>query len=451
MNTTLWQNILNFDLEGPVSEYGFSTRLSHEQNWTKAFTQKAILEYKKFMYLAGTSATMVSPSEIVDQVWHQHLIFSESYSRLCSIIGKFIQHIPSTHNKDESEKFLLASQRTRNLYTQVFGELPDEIWAYNNMLSSLQMKQAKVELIPLIARTIFVSPLILLLFYYLLRPLYVNIGNPDFVMTLLLLFVVSLALLDVYNTSYLIKLTGSWNNVFVLNNLLPIELTYLKSQKREEVIHVLVNRLVEKGHINVTPYPQKLEFDNDRGTHSPEEFTILQTLKEYGTISYEKLLPMLISKPTFTTTYRTMDTLKDHLINSKVFGKLFYLNFGWLLFLLNLGIVRVITGTQREKPVDIICFVVVVMVIVSVIFLRRLTHQVAVGPILKLYQAKVATNEIEHDRWDWRYYFLGTTALSMYFIPVVENLNSRDGSGGDGGSSSGGSSCSSCGGCGGGD
>lgn len=79
MNKTLWNEIEKFDFDFSLSEYGFSTRLAYENEWTTFFTQKAIEEYKKFMYLAATSNQMVSPSEIVDIVWHQHLIFTQSY------------------------------------------------------------------------------------------------------------------------------------------------------------------------------------------------------------------------------------------------------------------------------------------------------------------------------------------------------------------------------------
>src|ERR1700752_1477695 len=103
MTNTHWLKVSEFDLDDPMSEYGFSTRLANENYWTRDFTKKAIAEYKKFMYLAGTSDLMVSPSEIVDVVWHQHLIFTSSYSEFCNVLGKTIQHVPSTHNKEDHE------------------------------------------------------------------------------------------------------------------------------------------------------------------------------------------------------------------------------------------------------------------------------------------------------------------------------------------------------------
>ena len=106
MNNIFWDTILKFDFDDPEGEYVFSTRLASENFWTKNFTEIAILEYKKFMYLAATSSSMVSPSEIIDKVWHLHLVYTESYNDFCKLLGKQIKHIPSTHNKKEISKFL---------------------------------------------------------------------------------------------------------------------------------------------------------------------------------------------------------------------------------------------------------------------------------------------------------------------------------------------------------
>ena len=65
MNTELWNKILAFDFDSPPGEYSFSIRMANENYWTTNFTKQAILEYKKFMYLAATSEFMVSPSEII--------------------------------------------------------------------------------------------------------------------------------------------------------------------------------------------------------------------------------------------------------------------------------------------------------------------------------------------------------------------------------------------------
>ena len=88
MDYQLWKNIKAYEFDQDGGEYTFSLRLASEQCWTKVFTEQAIEEYRKFMYLAATADQMVSPSEIVDHVWHQHLVYTKRYQQFCEIIGK---------------------------------------------------------------------------------------------------------------------------------------------------------------------------------------------------------------------------------------------------------------------------------------------------------------------------------------------------------------------------
>ncbi|MBO9660470.1 MAG: hypothetical protein J7527_16735, partial [Chitinophagaceae bacterium] len=99
--------------------------------------EKAILEYKKFMYLATVSDSMVSPSPVIDTVWHQHLIFTQSYSQFCNTTGKFIQHVPSTHNKEDYKKFRQAKEHTIELYKKNFGNIPADIWEAESMYDTV--------------------------------------------------------------------------------------------------------------------------------------------------------------------------------------------------------------------------------------------------------------------------------------------------------------------------
>jgi hypothetical protein len=169
MNKELWNKIDKYNLDLPIGEYGFSIRLANENFWTRNYTSKAIVEYKKFMYLAATSDKMVSPSEVIDKVWHQHLIFTQSYQDFCQILGKVIQHVPSTHNKADFYKFQEAKDRTEKLYTATFGEPPQDIWAFTGMFESLELEKSKFKL-----RTVIIIGLFLLAFltipaYFALR------------------------------------------------------------------------------------------------------------------------------------------------------------------------------------------------------------------------------------------------------------------------------------------
>ena len=199
MKTERWKQILDFDFDHPWSEYGFSTRLASENYWTKAFTELAILEYKKFMYLAAVSEYMVSPSGVVDEVWHQHLIFTQSYNDFCQILGKKVQHVPSTHNKEEFQKFKLAKERTKRFYNEAFGDEPKSVWGYESMFESLHLKKGSFKIRTFLIAGILALIVLIIPFYFALRSLYSQIGNPEFIIVFIIISAIALCALEYIN------------------------------------------------------------------------------------------------------------------------------------------------------------------------------------------------------------------------------------------------------------
>ncbi len=251
MNKDLWEKIELFDFDHPPSEYDFTLRLAHENYWTQNFTKQAILEYKKFMYLAAVSDMMVSPSEIVDTVWHQHLIFTKSYSEFCTILGKQIQHIPSTHNKEDFQKFKLAKERTTKLYETHFGKQPESIWDHANPYESLNLKKSNFKLrtsliVGLVAFIVLSFPL-----YFLLKPLYLSIKNPDFIFLFLGLIIVSFVVLERYNRRKFAQAIRLFDKDSFVFDLQPYELIYLKDRNISSVVNGTVNELIDNGSIKI--------------------------------------------------------------------------------------------------------------------------------------------------------------------------------------------------------
>ncbi|HOX81601.1 MAG TPA: hypothetical protein PLJ60_03215 [Chryseolinea sp.] len=448
MDNTLWEKIAAFNFDDPMSEYGFSTRLATENFWTIGFTQKAILEYKKFMYLAGTSDLMVSPSEIIDIVWHQHLIFTQSYSDLCNIIGKNIQHIPSTHNKEDFEKFKLAKHRTKKLYNENFEAQPPEIWDYSDMYETLHLPKSQFKIRTFIIFGILSFIALLPPLYFLLKPAYLQIQNPYFLQGYIALIFLSFIGLRLYNKSYLITIVKAFKPYSFIHQLNPFELVYLKTQQLQNVVHGNVDTLVKKGTIVVKS--EKLKLKDEVSADNIEEFTIIESLKHLGNVPYEPLLKQLLQKPIFSMVANSMDAFKKYFIKSKSFGKLFYLNFVILSIVLMLGLLRLVTGVLRDKPVDLIALILIIQAIVVITFLWRLSMLVCIDTVPRFYKEEILPAREDQKNWDWQYFLIGTAILSPAFVPMAKLSNSSS-SGSDSSSCSSGcgSSCSSCGGCGG--
>jgi uncharacterized protein (TIGR04222 family) len=449
INATLWSQILAFDFDQPLSEYGFSVRLAKENFWTQAFTQKAILEYKKFMYLAATQDAIVSPSEIVDIVWHQHLVFTQSYTDFCHVLGKVVQHVPSTHNRQDASRFKQAKERTHQLYQTVFGEPPADVWQYATMPGVLQLSKARYKL-----RSGLLVGLLLLLvglipMYFLLSPLYLTISSGIFLPAYIGMWVIVLVVMAFYSRSLLEKLVNGFNKSFI-HDLRPAELIYLKSQQIPEVIHAALDSLIKENKIQI----QGNTFAAAEGAQptTAEEFTILDALRAKGPVPYETLLRTLASKPVFTNVSSAMSALQKYLNKSEVFTKLFYLNFGVFAFVLSLGLVRLAMGLLREKPVTLLVIVLVISGVVMMLALWNLTTVMTQKIIPAFYRTQMLPAQPSTADPNWQYFLLGTAAVSPLFLPMIQrHTNGGDSSSSDAGSSDsgGGSSCSSCGGCGG--
>jgi hypothetical protein len=120
----LWTKIQQFAIDDETSTVRFSDKLASEQGWQPAFTARAIEEYKKFILLCCISPTGAAPSKIVDEVWHLHLTYTQSYwTDFCkNTLGKDIHHFPSGGGKSEDDRHREWYAATLDLYRETFGK-----------------------------------------------------------------------------------------------------------------------------------------------------------------------------------------------------------------------------------------------------------------------------------------------------------------------------------------
>ena len=126
----LIRRVPDFQFEESDQSLTFAARLAREQGWSRAFAERAILEYKRFAILAVCRGP-VSPSEVVDQVWHLHLTYTRSYwTRFCKeVLQAELHHEPTKGGPAEFARHFGQYSRTLREYEEVFGEVPpDDIW-----------------------------------------------------------------------------------------------------------------------------------------------------------------------------------------------------------------------------------------------------------------------------------------------------------------------------------
>jgi hypothetical protein len=122
----------------------FANKLKKKLGWERDFAFKAIIEYKKFVYLGVVSKNPVTPPKIIDLVWHEHLLFSAGYRNFCEkIILHNFDHQPELVSSNESSQvFQDQYQYTIELYKSEFGiDPPSEIWNLPNVDKNLHKNE----------------------------------------------------------------------------------------------------------------------------------------------------------------------------------------------------------------------------------------------------------------------------------------------------------------------
>ena len=91
-------------------------------------------EYKKFLAIKviakdATAPIHLSPSALIDKVWHLHILHTAKYRAACSALGAFIDHDPEGALSSDSvreNRLLLATTHYRIIFNY---PAPAEFWA----------------------------------------------------------------------------------------------------------------------------------------------------------------------------------------------------------------------------------------------------------------------------------------------------------------------------------
>lgn len=114
-----------------ASTKAFASKLSRKLHWSPAFALRAIDEYKKFVYLGNVGTMSVTPSKVIDQVWHEHLLFSRGYRAFCrDVLGRDFDHNPELVPIDaQTGVFETQYLATLDAYRTEFNvDPPADIW-----------------------------------------------------------------------------------------------------------------------------------------------------------------------------------------------------------------------------------------------------------------------------------------------------------------------------------
>ncbi len=145
-----WAQIRRHPIGGPL-QHAFVARLGREQRWSPAMARKALLEYRRFAFLASIGNSEATPSKAVDAVWHLHLLHTQDYwLDFCPrALGTSLHHNPGGGAHDVARH---REQYARTLadYESFFGAAPREIWPRPD--AAVQVSRQKTSLRQRIAR-----------------------------------------------------------------------------------------------------------------------------------------------------------------------------------------------------------------------------------------------------------------------------------------------------------
>ncbi|MFN0060599.1 MAG: glycine-rich domain-containing protein [Planctomycetota bacterium] len=128
---TLWEKLSTFQIGPEDCALSFVDRLARENGWSRKFARNVVDEYKRFLLLAVSAGHPVTPSDAVDQAWHLHLTYSDSYwNELCPhVLGRALHHGPTRGGANEDEKYRDWYARTLSSYRRIFGtDPPTAVW-----------------------------------------------------------------------------------------------------------------------------------------------------------------------------------------------------------------------------------------------------------------------------------------------------------------------------------
>ena len=126
----LWARIAAHDFEPAGDAFTFTARLARDHGWSLDTARRAVEEYRRFCFLALRRDGPVTPSQEVDEVWHQHLTFSRDYWQVwCGAVLKApLHHEPTRGGAAEDRRFIIQYAATLARYEAWFGPPPACFW-----------------------------------------------------------------------------------------------------------------------------------------------------------------------------------------------------------------------------------------------------------------------------------------------------------------------------------
>lgn len=103
----------------------FSERVQKNIGLDGYHSYLAVEEVMRFLFLCSRSSVTLTPSLMVDNVWHELILFTKTYEKVCKkYLNHFVHHQPSNDDSQNQGNY----KKTLAAYAREFGEINSIFW-----------------------------------------------------------------------------------------------------------------------------------------------------------------------------------------------------------------------------------------------------------------------------------------------------------------------------------
>jgi len=415
----LWTKIQQFSIDDDTATVRFSDKLASEQGWQAAFTAKTIEEYKKFILLCCISPTGAAPSKIVDEVWHLHLTYTQSYwTDFCKdTLGKEIHHFPSGGGKAEDDKHREWYAATLDLYRETFDKQPPpDIWPdplTQGVQLELPPRQLRIEIIMAIVLILLFPFLFMYFDYDTFSPFL--LGGPHFIMFFLLY---SAALMLAYALYRYLdnKLVAQIASANFPEDITPFQLAAFL-YGRDRAFQTSLVDMVKKGVLEVRE-DQRFVIRNQNYQPQPDEqnplASALAAEKDGSDYSYKELRKKWMDQKKFS--HPMLAALEKY-----AYGKRGHLrDYAFQAAFWIMAIARFIQGLQNHRPVGFLILEAGTLFMIFAFIIRLNSRRAMVCKIIdNLYLGRLKDQNQNIDLVVGEFALAGVPAISGFAEGVL--------------------------------
>lgn len=98
-------------------------RMVDKYKWNEAESRECFEDLKKFLYMAVMADKPVAPTEKLDEMWHNFILYTMDYDEFCRTrLGIFVHHRP--RRRDDPKSTRNMRQETLDFAGELFSALP---------------------------------------------------------------------------------------------------------------------------------------------------------------------------------------------------------------------------------------------------------------------------------------------------------------------------------------